>query len=842
MIIQDQWKLQYFNSGEKRALEVAHPDFIDHFWMTAKVPGDVHSTLLEKGLIEDPFFGHNDQKCRWVEEKEWWYRTEFFYHDSIDSEERVELTFEGLDTFATIYVNGLEVGSTENMLVEHTFDITRVIQMGRNVIAVKFDPVWLVTKEKQQISWSGFARERAWTRKAQMNYGWDWGPRLLTAGIWKPVRVEKKQSVKLDSVFATTSAIEEKKAIIDVEVNLDRTRFGRGKEVSVEVQVRDEGETFTQQAVMSDTQSILTIEVPEPKLWWTHDLGEPFLYDLEVKITDSEQELDRYSQKLGIRTIKLEQEDENGNKLFCFKLNGVRLFAKGTNWIPVHSFIGAAHDDRYKKLIQLSKESHMNMLRVWGGGIYEKDVFYQECDRQGLLVWQDFMFACALYPDYNQNFMKNVEDEIVKAVKRLRPYSCITLWCGNNENDWLWEVEVSSGRIDDPFWGETIYHDLIPSILEKMDPSRFYWPSSPFGGNDHDSEEEGDRHNWQVWHGNIEPRKFGDVPGQDYSVEGVSFKNYKKDFTKFSSEFGMHASSNRYTLERNIPEGQFYWKSDEMSYRNKDYHHQKGILLMEGYTGIPQDIEEYMNFSMLTQAEGLKCGIEHYRRNKPNTSGALVWQLNDCWPGTSWSMIDYDLLPKASYYYAQKGFFHPLLATLDHDVGEPLKFWFVNDTLEPVEDEIVIEVQTFTGEVVWKEKVPFTCGANESQFVVEYTEAEVLGGASASEVVVRLSSGSGTFPENIYYLRDHKDLALPEVSLSVELNQAEQTITISTDQHARFVKIDIPSDQLIYSEQFFDLLPGEQKVIHVRHLEGHEVSLNKVRVGCLNGKAILIDE
>ncbi|MBN2909461.1 glycoside hydrolase family 2 protein [Polycladomyces sp. WAk] len=855
MKINQNWKIQWFEPGQANELEVADPDYIDHFWISAKVPGDVHSTLIEKKIIDDPFVGHNDIKCRWVEEKVWWYRTEFDFDEKIKPEERLYLIFEGLDTFATIYLNGIELGSTENMFIAHTFDVTREIRGGRNVLAVKFDPVSLRVKGKRQDFWSGFSKERIWVRKAQMNFGWDWGPRLVTVGIWQDVRLEKKRFAKLESVFARTLAIGENKATVAIDVEVDdfgQNANGIGSaaflptshdtfEVEVSLTCDDcrgeheggQNERVVQRTHLNGTSAHLILEVKEPRLWWTHDLGTPHLYRLEVTLFKDGEAIDRYEQDFGIRMLEVRRTDEKGNARFTFVLNGVELFAKGANWIPVDSFIGAAPDSRYVHLIRLAREANMNMLRVWGGGIYEKDVFYRECDRQGILVWQDFMFACALYPDFNRNFMANVREEIARVVKRLRNYACVALWCGNNENDWIYEQMKASGEITTPFYGEKIYHELIPQMLAELDPTRLYWPSSPYGGNDHNSAEEGDRHNWQVWHGKVEPRKFGEIPRVDYSVEGVSFKNFKKDTAKFVSEFGMHAAANRYTLERNIPQGKFFWGSDELAYRNKDDHHQKGILLMEGYTGVPRNLEEYLNFSMLTQGEGLKYGIEHYRRHKPSTSGALFWQLNDCWPGTSWSVIDYYLLPKAGYYYAKKCF-HPVLYTLDHESGEALHVWVVNDRLEDLQDTVSLHVYDFDGKPVFSREMAVQVSANVSVRVARFTEEEMLQGHPANRVVVCLRSVRGVTPENFYYLRDQKELGLPETTLRVRVDEKRQCVTVFSERLARFVKIELPGDMLTFSDNYFDLLPGMSRTIQIDHLEGKKVAFDGLRVSALN--------
>ncbi|MFY4774770.1 beta-mannosidase [Metabacillus sp. RGM 3146] len=836
MKLNDNWKIRQFDVGGARDLEVASPEYIDYFWMTATVPGDVHSTIIDRNLIDDPFYGHNDLKCQWVEEKVWWYRSTFEFHDDIQQGERYELIFEGLDTFATVYLNGVELGSTENMFISHTFEVARELKKGKNVLAVRFDPVHVHVKEKVQYYWSGFSKKRIWTRKAQSHFGWDWGPRLVTSGIWKDVRLEKRTFAKIDHVFAKTASIASDKAVIEVEVAIEK--FDREKSYEAVISLVQGDERFAACAEISINKAAAVLEVENPKLWWTHDIGLPNLYQLFVEIFADGKKIDESTEEFGIRTIEVMRQDEAGNNSFTFVLNGQKVFAKGANWIPIDSFIGSVPDSRYRHLIRMSKDANMNMLRVWGGGIYEKDVFYEECNRLGILVWQDFMFSCALYPDYNKNFMANVREEIIAVVKRLRNFPCLAIWCGNNENDWLYEALASSGEIPHPFYGEKIYHELMPELLEELDPTRLFWPSSPFGGNDHNSRKEGDTHNWQVWHGNIEPRVFGDPQEVNYSIEGLSFKNFKNDTTLFASEFGMHASSNRYTLERNIPKDQFFWGSEEMAYRNKDIHHPKGILLMEGYTGIPKDLDEYISFSMLTQAEGLKYGIEHYRRNKQHTSGALFWQLNDCWPGTSWSVIDYYLLPKASYHYARK-FFSPVLLTLDHEPGKDIHVWVLNDLLEPYQDKVDLAVYNLRGEKVFSREWQAEIEANVGKRLDTLPEVDVLSGMPPEEAVMVIRSKDY---ENIYYFRDQKDLNFSPAELKVEIDRVNQELIISTDVAARMVTIEMDIEQLVLDDNFFDLLPGGKKKLKVEQAQGKDIPWGSLKVKAINSVNTILAE
>ncbi|WP_067933930.1 beta-mannosidase [Alicyclobacillus kakegawensis] len=844
MKINENWKMNWFDPGASNDVKVANPDYDDRGWLNVDVPGDVHSTLIRHQVIEHPFFGYNDQRCRWVEEKVWWYRTEFYWEESLGTDERVELIFEGLDTFATVYLNGLELASSDNMFVGLTLDVTHELVMGRNVIAIKFDPIAERLRDKNLGYWSAFSGERIWTRKAQMNFGWDWGPRLVTTGIWKDVHIEKRRLAKIQSVAVRTLSATETRATLLITVDVDVLgRYGGSDDLTAlsprlraSIKLEQAGTcVMAQEQVVCSQQVEFTVHVENPKLWWTHDMGTPNLYKLVTELLVEGEAVDHSECEVGIRLLEVRQKNEQGQPVFTFILNGVPVFAKGANWIPVDSFFASSPDTRYQHLVRLAREAGMNMLRVWGGGIYEKDVFYQECNRQGILVWQDFMFACALYPDFNREFMESVAAEIRHTVLRLRNHPCLALWCGNNENDWIYERGRSSGEITTPFYGERIYHQLIPDILAELDPDHFYWPSSPYGGNDHNSAEEGDRHNWQVWHGQTYPRRFGEPDRVDYSVEGVSFRHYGHDEARFVSEFGIHAVANRYTLERWIPKGQLYWESPELAYRNKDSHPEKGLRMMEGYTGLPFTLDEYMDFSMLTQAEGLKFGVEHYRRRKFQTSGALIWQLNDCWPGTSWSIIDYHLLPKAAYYYAKR-FYHPVLLMARFEPYGEVSFWVVHDGRDPYTDEIQVDVVDFHGTVRWSRRIPVRDVCNESVCVGHFNREELLQGGPEDFVALRIGSATGQAYENFYYFRAHKELRLPETHITWRVDPEKGIVTITTTNHARMVKLEFSQPMVLCSDNYFDLIAGETRIIHIEHLEEEPVRFDGLRVSAMNSK------
>lgn len=887
------WRLQHFRQGEMNPLEVAAANLDDRYWLSTTVPGDIHSTLIQHRLIPDPYFGHQDQLSRWVEQEEWWYRTTFDYELTTDRRERHELVFEGLDTFATVYVNGHEIGQAVNMHRRYAFDVSRLLRNGWNSIAVRFDPLHDHHRHKEKFDWSSYTKERPWIRKAAMNFGWDWGPRIITAGIWGEVYIQRQRIARLQDVYVHTADVTEKQAVVDIQAICEMVRplrytsfneqrmsssaskdtettfsstqpnattaygHAHGEEETLRWTVtlydRDHQQIAREEVMIAQQEPSarrqkayelplhLQLCVPSPQLWWTHDLGDPYLYELDMRLsTQDGQELDRHIQQIGIRTLELQLDDGQGQPLFAFVLNGVRLYAKGTNWIPADNLIGAIPAQRYGDLLELSVQAHMNMMRVWAGGIYEKDMFYDYCDRLGILVWQDFAFANALFPDFNHDFMNNVQAEVQDNVCRLRNRPSLALWCGNNEIDWLYDMKTAGGDIQSPFYGEVIYHEWIPDILEQLDPHRPYWPSSPYGGNDVNDPNVGDRHNWQVWHGSVYPRSYGEAPLLDYSIEGVSFAHYKQDMALFSSEFGMHAAANPYTLSRYVPEDEYYWGNQEMAYRNKDTNHRKGILLMEGYTGIPQNMEQYIRYSMLTQAEGLKYGIEHYRRHKHRNSGSLIWQLNDSWPGTSWSIIDYELLPKAAYYYAKR-FYHPLLLSLDHEPGQPLHIWAVNDTLSALDMTVTLDVMTWKGEVVYSQSFQANMPANEALQLGSVSEEQILhpsdgsSGVSANEVIVILTSNHPNVPDNRYYLRAPKELQLPTVMVSVHTDAEQGQVVIDNgDDIARMVTVELQQGGLRWSDNYFDLLPGERKIVRIEHPHGKPILWDTLKVSGWN--------
>ncbi len=864
MNLHEHWKLMDFAPGQGLSLGAHAPQYDDGDWLPADVPGDVHTSLVMAGRIQPPFYNMNVETCQWVEEREWWYRTTFQLPDAPPyfspvggteggSAVRYLLRFDGLDTFATVYLNGIEVGRHANMFIAAEFDVSEHLRFGAtNTLAVRFDPVAAIIGDRPWIDdeWMPCNPIRIWVRKAQYNFGWDWGPRLVSVGIWQDVTLCRYQGARLSSVFFKTLEITPQAARVAVQVEAER--WTDLPALTAHIRLERDGQAIAGMVPLSEGErGEIELELPDPALWWTHDLGEPALYDLTVELRAGEQVLDTYHERAGVRTVEVDQSpdpDEPGARFFTFVLNGVKIFAKGANWIPADSFVSQVDESRYRELLELAVAANMNMLRVWGGGIYEKGAFYRLCDELGFLLWQDFMFACAPYPDHDPEFMAEVEREAEAVLRRLRNHPCIALWCGNNENDWIAD-QVHWQQPGFRFPGWRINHELLPAIVQRLDGTRLYWPSSPYGGNDHNDEREGNRHNWQVWHGLVFPRRFGQCPERHFTPEGISFRHYAEDTARFVSEFGMHAAPVLETLRRNVPAASLRLGSPELLYRNKDDPKDKGNHLMASCTGLPTTLEQYIDFSMIAQAEGLKFGIEHYRRRKFHCSGTLFWQLNDCWPGLSWSVLDYYHFPKAGYFYAMRAY-APVMASFKAETNDSVSLWIVNDTLAAITDTVVWGHGAFDDRKLHEEELEISVPANSVSHVA-HIPASVLNSDDPARRYLYVRSARGLFPDNRHFFVDIKHLKRPPANLKVEkaatLRQAQGRllrlrsgqaddgveVRVGSDVYAYFVKLTVPTEGTRFSDNYFDLFPGQEKAIRVWNTLGQRLTVDDVAVSSL---------
>ncbi len=828
-------RLKDFAPGEGIKVGAFQERFDEEGWIPISVPGDVHRVLLDAGRIEDPFYDRNEEKCAWIEDREWWYRMTFDGpQEPLRPGERLRLVFQGLDTFATIWLNGEELGGHSNMFREAVFDVGDLVRPGENTIALRFDRPLDHVGEEHPDQW-GRNPERVFMRKAQFGFGWDWGPRLPTIGIWRPIELRRELRASIRGINFYTLDIDPKdeRAAVAVRVEVDQFATEDPLAAAITLTAPDGSPAAETSLALDGEGSNLTVylTVENPRLWWTHDLGEPALYGLSVELRQRSDVLCRSETKVGIRTLELDQSPdpgEPGTRFFRFVLNGVPIFARGADWIPADSFVGAIEDERYKTLISSASDANMNMLRVWGGGIYEHNVFYNLCDSMGLLVWQDFMFACATYPEEPATFVAEVEAEARYQVRRLRSHPCLTLWCGNNENQWIHD-RTFWDREDTTVPGALYYHDILPRVVAELDGSTPYWPGSPFGGDDHNDRRQGNVHNWEVWHGNS-PRRFGEVPRRDPTPENVSYLRYAEDMGRFISEFGMHAAPVRETLRRAIPEDQLFHHSPSMDHHNKDDPKNKGDDLMLTVTGLPTDLDEYVDFSMISQAEGLKFALEHFRRRKPHCSGTLFWQLNDCWPVLSWSVIDYNGFGKAGYYYARRAY-SPLLASFEALPDGSVELWLTNDTVSEVKDDIKVRLGTFGGAMIWEEGLQINVPANASLPVARWDADRSSG---ALDRYLSVSSDHGRFPSNRHFFGAIKDLRRDPVEPEVDITptgEHELRVRLAAPAYAYFVHLEVPDEATRFSDNYFDIEPGQQRTISITN-EKKVLTAENVKIRC----------
>jgi beta-mannosidase len=592
-------------------------------------------------------------------------------------------------------------------------------------------------------------------RKAQYGYGWDWGPRLPTIGIWRPVELRRERRAAITGVAFATLAIG-RDALVSVRVEADA--FAARGELTADVEL---GMLARASVTLRDGVGTAYLALDDPPLWWTHDLGEPVLHDLRVVLRDDGEEVAADERRVGVRTIELDQSPdpgEPGTRFFRFVLNGQPIFARGGNWIPAESFPGAVEQERYDRLLGAAVGANMNMVRVWGGGIYESDAFYAGCDERGLLVWQDFMFACATYPE--EPLAEEVDLEARAQVARLRSHPCLALF----------------------------YDEILPRAVAEVDGRTPYWPGSPFGGNDHNDRAQGNVHNWEVWHGQSR-RRFGEPSAHDISPATVRFDRYAEDEGRFISEFGVLAAPDRETLRRWIPADQLFHHSPSMDHHTKDTPKNKVDMLLESVTGVAGDLDEFVDFSMIAQAEALKFGLEHFRRRKPHCSGTLIWQLNDCWPVLSWALVDYHGFGKAGYFFVRRAY-APVLASFRVADDGAAELWVTNDTAAAVRDEAAV-VGTFAGEALTAEEVAFEVPAHASR-LVHRTAVE---GAPDRYATVR----GAAFPPNRHFFAAIKDLdrAPGELEHSFE----DGAVRLRAKTYAYFVHLSCPDEDARFEER-----------------------------------------
>ncbi|WP_239021973.1 beta-mannosidase [Pontimicrobium aquaticum] len=748
----------------------------DSNWNPATVPGNVHSDLLENNLIENPFIGNNEHNLQWISESDWEYKTTFSIDKKTLKKQNISLFFEGLDTYASVYLNDSLILKSNNAFRKFHVDVKPLLK-PENTLRILFENTTkFEEQEKTKLGYSLPEGNRIFTRKAQFQYGWDWGPKLNTSGIWRPVKLVTWNDYKIEDIYIKQVTLNDSIASLKLDItdsNLDG---------------------LTYQILVNDTlipfeKSDLTFQIKDPKRWWPHNLGEPYLYDIKVVVKKGNAILDSISTKIGLRTIELVTEKDSIGESFYFRVNDVPVYAKGANYIPQNSMQNKVTDAHYETLLDDVVDANMNMLRVWGGGIYENDIFYDFCDEKGILVWQDFMFACAMYPG-DKNYLQNVQQEAIDNVKRLRNHASIVLWCGNNENSegwhrWGWQDGRSEIEKEE-IWNNylKVFDSILPNTVADL-TNTDYWESSPkYGRGNPNYEFEGDAHDWWIWH------------------DAYPFEHLEEKVPRFMSEFGMQSFPSYEVIN-------YINQSDPLEFNSEGFkNHQKhirGFELIYEYMKrdfpVPTKAEDYVYMSQVVQAYGITKGIEAQRRAKPYNMGTLYWQLNDCWPSISWSSIDFFGNWKALHYKAKKSFENILVSSKAED--NVLKTFIINDNLEEVTDTLYLKLIDFSGKKLWSYSKEITASKNSSELVHELN----LKGFDRRNTVLVSSFKNST---STYYLAKPKKLKFQQAEITKKITKTKTGFNI------KLLSSSLQKDVFLYSKEkghfsdnYFDLLPNE---------------------------------
>ncbi|EGK01796.1 beta-mannosidase [Dysgonomonas gadei] len=796
-------------------------------WYPATVPGVIHTDLIANGIIEDPFYRLNERSVQWVDKEDWMYETHFDLDDDTFSRENIRLHFMGLDTYVHVYLNGESILEGDNMFREWKVDIKDKVKRKDNKLEVLFRspikediPKWDALPFQyptgpDQSQQGGIFNKTVSTfaRKAGYHYGWDWGPRLVTSGIWRPVYLEAWNDVKIEDVFIEQKEVSSKTARITAHAEL----LSDKDLADVKVIIKDKNNNTvygTKDLELKKGINTVSVDftIDNPRLWWSNGLGEPNLYEFTTIIDLKSATVDTKNIRTGIRSIKVVNETDKDGASFYFVLNGVPVFAKGANYIPSDNFLPRVTREKYRKTIQDAVDVNMNMLRVWGGGTYEEDYFYDLCDENGIMVWQDFMFACSMYPSEGA-YLENVKYEAIDNIKRLRNHPSISVWCGNNEayDGWFgWGRREDYTKQNPEYarimWKQyaDLFHKLLPDMVAQYAPESFYWPSSPYGlpGQGCD-DKHGDRHYWGVWHGKH--------PIAQYNTEK----------SRFFSEYGFQSFPEFESVKIYAPKKEDWAITSEVMME----HQRAGTYannLIEEYLlneyQKPKDFESFLYMNQVLQGDAIKIAMEAHRRNMPYCMGTLFWQHNDCWPVASWSSRDYYGRWKAQHYFAREAYKDVLVSPIAKD--NKLDIYIVSDRLTESKGTLNLKIIKLDGHIIDSRKLNITIPKNTSKNVFTASVNDLLKGTAKNDVVIHaeLTDNKGNIYKNNYFLLQQKNINFPQANISKTVKPVNEgyEVSLSSDNFARAVFMSVEGIDNFFENNYFDILPGQVTVVKVK--------------------------
>lgn len=777
-------------------------------FLPASVPGSVYHDLMQNGKMDDPFWRDNFPKALKRMDHDYEYKTEFAADKALFKSDAVLLRFEGIDTVADIFLNGEKLGHTENMHRTFEFEVKDLLKEEGNELRVLLHSPTRFIKEEYKHNVADGSEEAmvgfANLRKTHCMFGWDWGPRLPDAGLWRPVKLLGIEKARVDSVYVTQKHEDGK---VTLHFDVDADVYDREALMGYTVLITDPDGKET---LCKGSPEEIVIE--RPQLWWPNGFGAQPLYTVEVRLYAGGKQVDAWKKRIGLRTLTMHIEKDAYGESFAHEVNGVQVFAMGADYIPEDSIFPRINEARTRELLRQCKEAHFNTIRVWGGGYYPDDWFYDACDEMGLMVWQDFLFACAVY-NLTDEFEDNIRAEFADNIKRLRHHASLALWCGNNEM----EMFVERG-----LWVKTpiqksdyvkMYEYILPKVLKELDPQTFYWPASPSSGGGFDDPngfDRGDVHYWDVWHGN------------------VPFTDYRRYYFRYLSEFGFQSFPSVETIKTfALPEdcNPFSYVMEKHQ-RNNAANGKIMNYLYQTYL-YPTSFDAFVYASQLLQADAIRYGVEHFRRNRGRCMGAIYWQLNDCWPVISWASIDYCGRWKA-LHYAAKRFFRPLtlscaeegLLTQNPNVNferyeyeenalkKGMRLCVENETMLSHTVEVTWQLRRADASVIRQGRETVTVEPLSSKWLEyeDFADADTFGDYIAYQMTENgAPAASGTA---LFCAPKHFRFADPQLALRVEGDE----IVVTAAAYARSVQILNADDTLKLSDNFFDMNAGETRV------------------------------
>jgi beta-mannosidase len=810
-------------------------------WHAAQVPGVVHTDLLHNGLIPDPFDKDNEFHLQWIGLADWEYQTSFQVDAAALAHEHLDLVIAGLDTFADVYLNDQAILHADNMFRTWRVPAKTMLKDGPNTLRIVFHSavehmlpyVKSLPYVLPSISTHNFGNEEnlataPYTRKAPYQYGWDWGPRFLTEGIWQPIRLEMWDALRIDNFHirqeTITPGLANVRAELDIEASQPTTAtLTLSHDEMSGPQAADGSQTLQLNAGINRIS--VPLRIVAPKLWYPVGYGPQNRYRFSASVKVGKQVAAHSETKTGLRAIELRRVADEWGKSFAFVVNGIPVYAKGADVIPFDSFPNRVTPEIHRNILQSAVDAHMNMVREWGGGYYESDDFYDICDELGIMVWQEFSFGGDMIPG-DVAYQENVRQEAIDQIKRLRDHPSIVIWCGNNEVETGWYhwgdrqefKEAISPETRDRVWQDYVimFADILKSTVAKYADPTPYWPSSPSANFEEipDNQHNGDMHYWAVWH--------QQAPAEDYT----------KQFPRFMTEYGFQSFPEMRTIRAYAHNPQdFDIRSTVMQAHQKNKGGNERILtyMLREYRQ-PKDFASFVYLSQVQQAEIIKIGAEHLRRQRPRTMGSLYWQLNDCWPVASWASIDYYGRWKALQYYARRFYDDVLISPfLDHDRVE---VYVVSDKLQPLSGTIHMRLLDFSGNSFLDQTKDVQIPAQSSAiyFSVDKAALAAKGNLRQSFLVFDLEVGGKRVSRNLVFLGVTHDLELPvapKIESTVVKEGKDFLLTLKSGKLARNVSVSFGDLDVQMSDNYFDLLPGEAVTLRLKST----ASLGQIQAG-----------